>query len=1204
MERKKLTQYGRAPGWGAIAVALLLLVAICGPAVATVIWSESFEAPDWVTRPTNWAYYDYNNNSTKYRIPALTTTHKHSGSSAIAINDYMNYEYCTGVKTAVSPGPSVFRAWMYDATGSGGLDAGTAVFCLVGNNTWGRVNIMEYGIHQSTSMSYYTYRLYRQSGATDSFGMTTSWNSFPAIPRTIGWHKVELYWNGQTGANAKGMYFLDGQQASAQFTLGTTATTLVQATIGVGSAGVSTPLVGVDAGCIDDMAMLSGVSKLTTGVTVGTGSVIGTVNSVATANPTWLAPTQGSAMQGYYEPSEVLTLTAVPGPGYSFAGWADGTGAIVSHSNPYPSFSISADTTLNATFTTAGSPVVLNVAPSGAGTTSGAGAYLTGDTVRASATAAAGYVFAHWSTLADGSDDVSDSNPYVHACPAGGETLYAFFVPGTYTVSVSAIPAAGGTVTPPAGGPFTPNTPVTVSAKANAGYQFAKWVDFATGNFMSFSENYGYNMPTGNQQLAAVFANVWFWEDFRNGVYAGSLDMNDPGLPGDPLAVPPIPPTPAVNAGTNGDLTSLSHWFGPNAPNGYLRGNDGYAGPASPQYGIRLMGGTKANSQDLTNVAYRCNGGNPFTGDFYLDWYFLQNTGVTGSSYKDVVSLCGYPTSMLPADKDYGDISALAAVQQFAIGASADQATGFDSGYYQYRVTGAGGYHDGWFNSTAPRSAGLHHARITVGPKKPGGTCDISFYIDNLVTPVAVVDSGAAVSINAVQFDSAGKYHVNWNEPYYEPWVEAITLGPTLGDLPKPTPGTTIATGLGALTCTWTQPSGVTGVRVYAGQSSAASSTGSATVTGLLPNTKYTPQIASYVFSGVNEWDGTPVTEPSAFTLAATPVCSVVGGVTGGVTEYNLETYMGEGMTAVRTVGGTPFAFIAVNGFANDAGAASSYKYIWNTSPNEPTSAAWASAQAWTADFLTIDASSAGIYYLHLRALNGDGVVNTTALTMGPYIAVPAGAPTALAATSGLWAKPNNALYNLTGKVVTAVLPGAFWMEEPNRSAAIKVLYTPDATAGGAVARVGDLVSVTGAALMTMGNQRVLVAGTVSDGGPAAAPIAPVTMVSRSVGGKAPNANTPSISNGIGTYNVGLLVRVCGLMTYRETIDPQNLWFDLDDGSGMMDGVNKGIRILTGTNYPPVAGFMSVTGIVGTMQSGSSVLPTVTVRDWHDWKTN
>ena len=75
------------------------------------------------------------------------------------------------------------------------------------------------------------------------------------------------------------------------------------------------------------------------------------------------------------------------------------------------------------------------------------------------------------------------------------------------------------------------------------------------------------------------------------------------------------------------------------------------------------------------------------------------------------------------------------------------------------------------------------------------------------------------------------------------------------------------------------------------------------------------------------------------------------------------------------------------------------------------------------------------------------------------------------------------------------------------------------------------------------------------------------------VGGSRFNENTPSVSNGIGLYNIGMLARIAGSVTYSNTQDPQTQYFVLDDGSGLDDGDgHAGIKVVCGTATPPSSG--------------------------------
>jgi len=182
---------------------------------------------------------------------------------------------------------------------------------------------------------------------------------------------------------------------------------------------------------------------------------------------------------------------------------------------------------------------------------------------------------------------------------------------------------------------------------------------------------------------------------------------------------------------------------------------------------------------------------------------------------------------------------------------------------------------------------------------------------------------------------------------------------------------------------------------------------------------------------------------------------------------------------------------------------------------------------------------------------------------------------TPVAKISDLWPLANGPAYILSDKVVTGVVGNAFWIEEEDRSAAIKVIYN------GTMPAKDHKVTVTGV-LDSSSGQRVLNASSVTDNG-AATPIKPLFVVEKSAGGAGINANTPGITDGVGLYNIGMLVRIAGAAGNANTSDPNNKYFYLDDGSGLTDGAIPGIKVLCGTVTPPSSGNKTVTGLVGVV---------------------
>jgi hypothetical protein len=234
-------------------------------------------------------------------------------------------------------------------------------------------------------------------------------------------------------------------------------------------------------------------------------------------------------------------------------------------------------------------------------------------------------------------------------------------------------------------------------------------------------------------------AQVLFSDGFET--YApGALDKNLTGGP---------------NAAPNG---SGNPWFGPNPPNLRVVGTEGSVAPHSGTQMVRGLNTAGADfDQNWYNLAFRRNGGNPFTGNIAADWWFYDPQGSGGTGFQDYAALGFYNTA--PGNTDYpgtGNLNTgVAQVQRLSLGASSNQSAGFNATVYQARVVGASdGYAAGWFNTGVARLVGWHHARIAVGPALGDGTNDVSFYIDNMTTPALTHNSVEAFGYNVFELNA------------------------------------------------------------------------------------------------------------------------------------------------------------------------------------------------------------------------------------------------------------------------------------------------------------------------------------------------------------------------------------------------------------------------------------------------------------------
>jgi hypothetical protein len=185
---------------------------------------------------------------------------------------------------------------------------------------------------------------------------------------------------------------------------------------------------------------------------------------------------------------------------------------------------------------------------------------------------------------------------------------------------------------------------------------------------------------------------------------------------------------------------------------------------------IRGNDTTGITSLAWNNIAYRDNSGSPITGDLKYDFYFYDPNGATnGGTYEEYSAIAYYDNA--PADTDYPagsnptlSTSTSNTIQRLSLGAAgykvntAGYPQTYNSTLYQARILGyTGGYNSvGWLNLPLTRSVGWHHGEIIVGPADSTGNNLVSYYIDNLTTPLFTGMTDLPNGYNTLEFTSAG----------------------------------------------------------------------------------------------------------------------------------------------------------------------------------------------------------------------------------------------------------------------------------------------------------------------------------------------------------------------------------------------------------------------------------------------------------------
>lgn len=178
-----------------------------------------------------------------------------------------------------------------------------------------------------------------------------------------------------------------------------------------------------------------------------------------------------------------------------------------------------------------------------------------------------------------------------------------------------------------------------------------------------------------------------------------------------------------------------------------------------------------------------------------------------------------------------------------------------------------------------------------------------------------------------------------------------------------------------------------------------------------------------------------------------------------------------------------------------------------------------------------------------------------------------------------LKALPDGSPCVLAGMIVSAVFDGFFYIEENDRSCGIRVIKPAHSL------NVGVRADILGTMSTTPDGERCIIATAAAASGFGS--VAPLGMLTVNLGG-GPMGLQGAIWNwrntqggyapaaGVGTNNIGLLVRICG-----KVIASGRDWFYLDDGCGTGDGTGfTGAYIYApGMTLPKAGTLAAVTGI-------------------------
>jgi len=242
------------------------------------------------------------------------------------------------------------------------------------------------------------------------------------------------------------------------------------------------------------------------------------------SNPVADGTTAGA---GTFAQNSVITVTATPNTGFTFVNWTNN--GIVASVSPAYQFTMNGNRSLVANFKITPPSqytVALSSKPAAGGTTIGSGSFNAGTAVTVTATPNAGYTFVNWTN----NGVIASTSPGYQFTLNGNTKLVANFqliTASQYKLILLSKPATAGTTT--GAGFYNMGASVTVTATANAGYNFTNW----TNNGVIASTSSSYTFPlNANTTLVANFTLIVVQPLFASifGGFGGTAGMTNQGI--------------------------------------------------------------------------------------------------------------------------------------------------------------------------------------------------------------------------------------------------------------------------------------------------------------------------------------------------------------------------------------------------------------------------------------------------------------------------------------------------------------------------------------------------------------------------------------------------------------------------------------------------------------------------------------------------
>lgn len=257
------------------------------------------------------------------------------------------------------------------------------------------------------------------------------------------------------------------------------------------------------------------------------------------------------------------------------------------------------------------------------------------------------------------------------------------------------------------------------------------------------------------------------------------------------------------------------------------------------------------------------------------------------------------------------------------------------------------------------------------------------------------------------------------------------------------------------------------------------------------------------------------------------------------------------------------------------------YKYCVGTTSGASDVVHWTSAA--TSTGLTInspDFATGRTYFISVQSKNGAEAWSAIGSSDGISMKCDG-------TVGGAKQCPDNSKVDLQSVKITAVFDDCIYVEQPNRSSGIKVLYTGQCNIGDTITLFGDISTDDGERVIKHITSASPTSGTK---------LKPLAMNGRALGGGTFMQFTPGTTDGFGLNNVGLLVTIWGKVT-----DTGDNYFYVDDGSGLQANNHIGVRVDSRyIGIPNQGDFVTITGINSLYYANGHYYPCILPRIAND----